>query len=133
MCLSIVTTNKHDPSASGTDWKVFRVLRNKLYPMFFALSGPSYGVGVWYETYGFTQSDKRRVDSHLPPGKPYWRGFHLYTQRSDALLKDSYTRAARKVRWRYLLATGYQTGARCIVAKEIMIIPTRAEAKANLA
>ncbi len=116
MCLDLIDQQASAPHRSGVGWKVFRLLRGRLYPEMCS-DGEPYVIGEWYEAYD--------IELAHSPGYPL--GFHILATKAGAgVWQDQPDTAVRQVQWRHFLATGTQKwggrNLRVIVAKEIMIL-----------
>ena len=64
--------------------------------------------------------------TECPPEEKYRYGFHIYLKKKDAKeLQWFPSEAIQKVRFRNVVAKGWEAEAKVIVAKEMLIVPER--------
>ena len=68
-----------------------------------------------------------RKSTHLDAQETYQAGFHIYATRDDA--RRSGNGYIRRVKFRDVIATGYEGEEKVIVAQEILVLPIKKRSK----
>lgn len=118
MCLTLVDS-QYDPPlvAERVGWKIFEDYDGQLYPEFFGCMG-ELPVGKWLRS---SDGDIAFYDT------VYEQGFHCFTTEKDAKEYNwVYSTVVREVKIRGIVVAGHQQEAKCLVAKEMFILPVGA-------
>ncbi len=121
MCLSVV--DEKPIVKEGIGWKVFEKLEGELTNWYYGAYFYKFNINEW-------NTDKTRpIISTLYVNYP--SGFHIHKTRKSARIQKGQLHVItpnyviKKVKFRNVVATGYEGFNRVIVAREILILPDK--------
>ena len=122
MCLTILDDYE---VKQDYGWKVFWKKEGKLCADLFPHL--PYPVNRWIKEKDYRALSGRREYIRFPNTSiRYPMGFHIFLKKKDARgWKNWWNERIRKVKFRKIVAKGWQRGMKVIVAKEMLIIPEK--------
>ena len=105
----------------GVGWKLFSIEESKPHISGFF----TWEYSVFYEwlnekNFRNKAQAEKCLYTYLEGNQPYPFGFHIYLDKEDILY--TLNEVIFPVRFRHIIATGYEDGKKVVVAKEMMIL-----------